>query len=45
MPVRKIADKKYKWGETGKVYPTRKQAETQGRAIYAQGYKSPDKKK
>ena len=29
----------YRWGQTGKVYPTRKQAEQQGRAIYASGYK------
>ena len=32
MPVIKTA-KGYKWGKTGKVYPTKKQAERQGRAI------------
>ena len=46
MPVRKVPGG-YKWGNTGKVYPTRAQAEAQGRAIYASGYKekSPSKKK
>jgi len=34
MPVRKVKGG-YKWGSTGKVYPTRKQAEKQGRAIEA----------
>jgi hypothetical protein len=34
MPVRKIKDG-YKWGTKGKVYPTKKQAEKQGRAIKA----------
>jgi hypothetical protein len=29
----------YKWGTTGKVYPTRAQAQRQARAIYASGYK------
>jgi len=32
MPVIKTA-KGYKWGKLGKVYPTKKQAERQGRAI------------
>lgn len=34
MPVRKIKGG-YKWGTKGKVYPTKKQAEKQGRAIKA----------
>ena len=38
MPVRKVQGG-YKWGNTGKVYPTRAQAEAQGRAIYATGWR------
>lgn len=38
MPVRKVKDG-YKWGATGKTYPTRAQAEAQGRAIRSSGYK------
>jgi hypothetical protein len=34
MPVRKVKGG-YRYGETGKVYPTREQAEEQGRAIKA----------
>tara|TARA_A100001015_G_scaffold295358_1_gene374229 strand:+ start:1377 stop:1511 length:135 start_codon:yes stop_codon:yes gene_type:complete len=37
MPVRKVKGG-WKWGNTGKVYPTKKQAEAQGRAIRASGY-------
>lgn len=29
----------WRWGRSGKVYPTRAQAEQQARAIYASGYK------
>lgn len=29
----------YRWGKTGKTYKTKKQAERQGRAIKASGYK------
>lgn len=46
MPVHKVPGG-YKWGSTGKTYPTKAQAEAQGRAIYASGYKgkpSPKKK-
>jgi hypothetical protein len=32
MPVRKVKGG-YKWGDTGKVYPTKAEAEKQGRAI------------
>ena len=42
MPVRKVKGG-YKWGE-GKVYPTRAQAEAQGRAAYANGYRENKKK-
>jgi hypothetical protein len=34
MPVQKVASG-YRWGPSGTVYPTRKQAETQGAAIEA----------
>jgi len=34
MPVQKVGDK-YKWGEKGKLYATRKEAEAQGKAIKA----------
>lgn len=43
MPARKVKGG-YKWGKSGKVYPTKKQAERQGRAIYASSYKSNKKK-
>lgn len=32
MPTRKVKGG-YKWGEKGKVYPTKKQADKQGAAI------------
>ena len=38
MPVKKVKGG-YKWGTTGKVDPTKAQAERQGKAIYASGYK------
>ena len=38
MPVRKVKGG-YKWGSSGKVYPTKTQAEKQARAAYASGYK------
>lgn len=44
MPVRKVKGG-YKWGKSGKVYPTKKQAGRQGRAIYASGYKQKTNKK
>lgn len=34
MPVKKVSNG-YKWGTVGKVYPTKAQAERQGRAIKA----------
>ena len=37
MPVRKVPGG-YQWGQSGKVYPTKEQAERQGRAAYASGY-------
>ena len=38
MPVRKV-NGGYQWGASGKVYPTRAQAEAQGRAIRASGWR------
>ena len=29
----------YRWGKMGKIYKTNKEAEKQGKAIYASGYK------
>ena len=43
MPVKKVKGG-YKWGSKGKVYPTKAQAERQGKAAYASGYKSKKKK-
>ena len=44
MPVRKVKGG-YRWGQSGKVYPTKTQAERQGRAAYAAGYKKKQRKK
>jgi hypothetical protein len=44
MPVRKVKEG-YKWGSTGKTYSTKAQAERQGQAIYASGYKKKGSKK
>lgn len=38
MPVKRVPGG-YQWGQTGKIYPTRAQAEAQARAIYASGYR------
>lgn len=43
MPVHKV-NGGWQWGSTGKVYPTRQQAERQGQAIYASGYRENKKK-
>jgi hypothetical protein len=43
MPVVKVKGG-YRWGNKGKIYKTRQQAEKQGRAIYASGYKSKKRK-
>ena len=42
MPVKKMPGG-YKWGESGKVYPTKAQAEAQGRAIHASGWREKQK--
>ena len=46
MPIKKVLAG-FKWGNKGKVYPTRAQAEKQAAAAYASGYKEdkPKKKK
>ena len=43
MPVYKVKGG-YRWGKTGKVYRTKAEAEKQGRAVYASGYKKKVKK-
>lgn len=42
MPVHKTKGG-YKFGKTGKVYKTKKQAQKQARAIFASGYKKKGK--
>ena len=39
MPIRKVKGG-YQWGTSGKVYPTKAQAERQAAAAYASGYRS-----
>ena len=39
MPTHKVKGGKYQWGKHGKIYPTKTQADKQGRAIYANGWK------
>lgn len=44
MPVREVKNTEgktigYRWGDTGKVYRNRADAEKQGRAVYASGYR------
>jgi hypothetical protein len=48
MPVRKLTingETFYQWGQTGKMYKKREDAEKQGYAIEAQGYKPKPKRK
>ena len=48
MPVRKLTvngETFYQWGTSGKMYKKREQAEAQGYAIEAQGYKKKPKSK
>ena len=48
MPVRKLTingETFYQWGQSGKMYKKREDAERQGYAIEAQGYKKGKKKK
>jgi hypothetical protein len=39
MPVRKVKGG-WKWGKTGKVYKTKREAQKQARAIMASGYRT-----
>lgn len=43
MPVHKVKGG-YKWGNTGKVYPTKEQAEKQGKAIKISELKNKNKR-
>jgi hypothetical protein len=38
MPIKKVSGG-WKWGQSGKVYTTKKGAMQQAKAIYAAGYK------
>ena len=44
MPTKKVKGG-YRWGNKGKTYPTKAQADRQGRAIKASGYKKRKGKK
>ena len=44
MPAKKTKSG-YKWGNKGKTYPTKKQAEKQGKAARAGGYKDKNRGK
>lgn len=43
MPIQRVKGG-YRWGKSGKTYPTRAGAARQARAAYASGYKSKKKK-
>jgi len=48
MPVKEVRNKSgnvigYRWGSSGKVYRKKADAEKQGRAIYANGYREKNK--
>ena len=48
MPVRRLKinnETFYQWGQSGKMYKKREDAEKQGTAIEAQGYKKKPKRK
>jgi hypothetical protein len=48
MPVQKITKggmTMYRYGDSGKMYKTRNEAEMQGRAMYASGYRSKEDNK
>ena len=48
MPIQKITKNGktyYRYGDTGKLYPTKEEAEKQMRAMYAAGYKGSSEKK
>ena len=39
MPIQKVAGGGWKFGDSGKIYTTKKGAMQQAKAIYAAGYK------
>ena len=44
MPIQKVTkngETYYRWGDSGKLYKDRADAEKQAQAAYASGYKSP----
>ena len=46
MPIQTITvkgEKMYRWGDSGKLYHNRADAEKQAAAAYASGYKEPKK--
>ena len=46
MPIQVLmvkGERMYRWGDTGKLYKDRAQAEKQAAAAYASGYKEPMK--
>jgi len=46
MPIQTVmikGEKMYRWGDSGKLYKERSQAEKQAQAAYASGYKEPKK--
>ena len=48
MPVKEVKNSSgkvmgYRWGNSGKIYRKREDAEKQARAIYASGYKEKNK--
>lgn len=48
MPVHKVTQNGqtyYRWGDHGKLYKNKSDAEKQGRAAYANGYKEKPKNK
>jgi len=44
MPSRRVSGG-WQWGRHGKVYPTKAQADRQGRAAHAHGYRGKSQKK
>jgi len=44
MPVKKVKNG-WRWGSSGKTYKNKKDAEKQGKAAYASGYKGKKKRK
>lgn len=46
MPIQTVmikGEKMYRWGDSGKLYKQRSDAEKQAAAAYASGYKEPKK--